>query len=680
MNKMQLLLGVHNHQPIDNFSHVVDKAVATCYEPFFRTLEKYENIRISVHFSGWLLEYIYKNSRELFAILKKLHSEGRIEIFGGGYYEPILASIPSEDRVGQIKLLNKFLKRHFGVTPKGIWLAERVWDSSIIKDLEECGIEYVLVDDFHFISAGIGSEALDGYYVAEDGGARVNVFPISKELRYMIPFRGAGSVVEHLEAQSQNGKKSAIIFDDGEKFGVWPNTYDWVYNQGWLEQFFEKLSASQSVESALYADYVRTHKALGLAYLPLNSYYEMGEWTHRSNDAPAYEKLFRKLEGEHGYEYAVKFLRGGIWKNFFTKYYESNHIHKRLVEISLAKKELKRKDYYFPLYKSQANDVLWHGVFGGLYLPNLRNNTYKYIYECENMRYLGKKDSVEVCDFNYDGFDDVKVVNSAFIAYFDTKHGCMMSELGLRDKLFNMQNTLKRTKEAYHIKVEDVIEHKESATEGDGISTIHTSNTAELAAMKREFVFDRFQKQSFIDHIVDYSFCFESFRGDTYKEYGTFCNDAYTIQNVGERGFEAVSDGRIVGEHESFGAYLVKKIDFNGKSIDFAVTLNSECHYDLQYFCEFNLYFADVHALKITGVNIEQAENLGVLEQLEIYDPYLDKKTHFAFAQPIECFCTPIDTVTQSESGFEKTNQGISLCFKIGYKYSFNFGGSLTIG
>jgi len=457
VNKLQLLFGVHNHQPIDNFDHVVDRAIEMCYSPFFEILERFEKVKLSVHFSGWLLEYIHKNNKGLFDTLKRLSDRGSIEFFGGGYYEPILASIPSEDRVGQIKLLNKFLKRHFGITPKGAWLAERVWDPSIIKDLEECGIEYILVDDFHLLSAGVKKDEMDGYYLSEDSGSSIKIFPISKELRYIIPFRNASSVIEHLEMGYRAGKRSAIIFDDGEKFGVWPNTYDWVYKDGWLEKFFEAVVRSECVESTLYCEYVAKQKALGLVYIPLNSYYEMGEWTHRPEDAPIYEKEFKEVEREFGYEYAVKFLRGGIWKNFFVKYYESNHIHKRILELSLAKKDLKRRDYYTPLYKTQANDVLWHGVFGGLYLPNLRNNTYRYIYECENMRYLLRNESVEVKDFNFDGYDDIKVINTNFVAYFDTKNGCMMSELGLRDKLFIIQICVHRyildPKSVYYIRI-----------------------------------------------------------------------------------------------------------------------------------------------------------------------------------------------------------------------------------
>ncbi|MEA3498469.1 MAG: 4-alpha-glucanotransferase, partial [Campylobacterota bacterium] len=151
--KTSLLFGIHCHQPIDNFDWVIFDAIEKSYKPFFQTLEKFPNFKCSVHFSGSLLEFIEKNDIELFTLIKKLSPQ--IEFFSGGFYEPVLASIPSEDRIAQIKKLNKYIKKHFSQTPKGLWLTERVWDNSIIKDIKSCGIEYVMVDDYHIKTSGL---------------------------------------------------------------------------------------------------------------------------------------------------------------------------------------------------------------------------------------------------------------------------------------------------------------------------------------------------------------------------------------------------------------------------------------------------------------------------------------------------------------------------------------------
>jgi len=200
----------------------------------------------------------------------------QLEFFSGGYYEPILASIPSKDRVKQIEKLNTFIQKSFNQTPKGLWLTERVWDNSIILDLKACGIEYVIVDDYHFIASGYDRDNLNGYFLTEEGGEKMSLFPISQKLRYAIPFFENSEVNEILhEFKNHNGKNCAIIFDDGEKFGIWPKTYESVYEKEWLRDFFAKTIEDETIEVEFFSDYYSNQKPISLAYLPTVSYFEM---------------------------------------------------------------------------------------------------------------------------------------------------------------------------------------------------------------------------------------------------------------------------------------------------------------------------------------------------------------------------------------------------------------------
>src|SRR3989338_3976185 len=103
---------------------------------------------------------------------------------GVGYYEPVLAVIPREDRLGQLNMMKERIQDLFGQTPKGIWLTERAWDPSLPESLRaEGGVEYVVVDDYHFIKSGLKKEYLLGCYVTEELGNIVKVFPGSERLR-----------------------------------------------------------------------------------------------------------------------------------------------------------------------------------------------------------------------------------------------------------------------------------------------------------------------------------------------------------------------------------------------------------------------------------------------------------------------------------------------------------------
>ena len=383
MKKTALLLGLHCHQPVDNFHEVLEEAIAKSYLPFFEIAAEYPEFAFSVHYSGWLLEYIRDHAPKLFTLMQKLAERGQVEFLTGGFYEPILASIPSRDRRAQIDKLSNFIEEYFGQRPKGLWLTERVWDGAITKDLIKCGIEYVVVDDYHFISSGFDQEKLNGYFLTEEEGQVLKLFPINKNLRYQIPFAPEKESCSYLESIAAEEISAGVIFDDGEKFGIWPQTYEWVYEKGWLKRFIEAVLESKVIETMTYEAYLQTARPISLAYLPTTSYFEMGEWSLRPHDALELEKVKHALADEFPAETIEKFVKGSIWKNFLVKYYESNQIHKRMIALSSNAKR-KNPDFMENLYKAQTNDVLWHGVFGGIYLPNLRDNAWRFIIGCEN--------------------------------------------------------------------------------------------------------------------------------------------------------------------------------------------------------------------------------------------------------------------------------------------------------
>src|SRR6185436_16197707 len=146
--------------------------------------------------------------------------KGQIELFTGGMYEPILSALPDRDKLGQIRMLTNYLKDKFKVDPKGLWLAERVWEPQLTKPLAEAGVEYVVVDDAHFKSAGLREDQTFGYYTMEEQGSTVSVFPISEKMRYLVPFRDPQESVDYLRsAATEEGDRCVVLMDDGEKFG-----------------------------------------------------------------------------------------------------------------------------------------------------------------------------------------------------------------------------------------------------------------------------------------------------------------------------------------------------------------------------------------------------------------------------------------------------------------------------
>jgi len=234
LSKVSLALVVHSHQPVGNFDHVIEDAYQKSYAPFVRALDQHPGIHLSLHFSGILLEWLEKHHPEYFYELRELVGRGQIELVGGGYYEPILPMIPDADKIAQIRKMADYLGKHFGSAPRGAWIAERVWEPTLPRPLALAGVEYVVLDDTHFLAAGLEPWQLHGTFVTEEDGLPLRLVPSIKALRYTIPFRDPSESLRILLEGSNQHDSLFAVGDDCEKFGVWPGTYDHVFKNGWL--------------------------------------------------------------------------------------------------------------------------------------------------------------------------------------------------------------------------------------------------------------------------------------------------------------------------------------------------------------------------------------------------------------------------------------------------------------
>lgn len=678
MSKLPIHLGVHCHQPVENFYHVVDHAVERSYLPYFEVALSKPEFRFSIHYSGWLLEYIKNHHSKLFSMMKQSAKSGQAEFFSGGYYEPVLASIPSIDRKEQIKKLNGFIEDNFKVSPKGLWLTERVWDSSIIPDCAEAGIEYVIVDDYHFVAAGFYESMLHSHFKTEQDGQEMLIFPISEKLRYLTPFRPAKEVGEYLKEVRDSGGKSITIFDDGEKFGLWPETYEWVYEKEWLSDFIDEIVESDHSEFALFQDTVKEQKPAQIAYLPTVSYFEMGEWSLFAERTEKMEELIKEIEKTHDDDTSKVFIKGGIWKNFLVKYPESNRIHKRTVSLSKKANQSGDPALLDALYKAQCNDVLWHGIFGGLYLPNLRNNAYRFIIEAEKRleEVSGiSTPSIEVGDFDYDGYDEAYIRGENANFMFVSRDGGQVAAIEDKDNLFNFQNTLTRRKEAYHEKLFAEPEEIESVeTADEAIATIHDSGPKVDEEYKKYLVYDWYNKNSFIDHFVP-EFNAEEFKNVTFSEMGDFVNQPAEMK-TDKASVIFTREGGLYKDGVKHDTRMEKTYTPVKNGLGFEIDIKGGL--DSVYVMELNLHFNNMADATINGKPLSD-EVFTPSKTFIIKDTNTPKSVKIEFDKPAELSTYIVKTLSQSESGADLTDQGICLLIPFKMEGGLNVKGKLEL-
>ncbi|MEE8452005.1 MAG: alpha-amylase, partial [Thermoguttaceae bacterium] len=317
-NSLRLVLALHNHQPVGNFDDVFGQAYEDSYRPFLDLFARYDSLKIALHTSGSLIEWLDWHRPEYVDRLAELTAEGRIEIIGGAFFEPILAMIPSRDRIGQIRRYTRWLENRLGATIRGMWMPERVWEQSFTSDLAAAGIEYTILDDFHFKNAGLTEDQLTGRFLTEDEGEVLSVFPGSERLRYVIPFGAPEETIEYLARIAEQNPNAVVVFgDDGEKFGTWPETKQHVYDDGWLQRFFDVLVENQDwIHVTTPSEAIDNVAPVGKIYLPDASYREMTEWALPAEQLVQYERLTHEMDGNPHWESMKQFVRGGFWRNF----------------------------------------------------------------------------------------------------------------------------------------------------------------------------------------------------------------------------------------------------------------------------------------------------------------------------------------------------------------------------
>jgi len=502
--KTALLFGVHAHQPVGNFTAVLDEAHLRCYQPFLHMMERFPAFHFSIHVSGWLFDYLVRHYPDDIHLLKSLVARGQAELFGAGYTEPVLAAIPVRDRIGQINLMSARLEQVLGERPQGAWLTERVWDSTVVPSLVACGVNYVTVDDYHFLCTGKEGRELTGFFSTEEDGKRLDVFPISEALRYRLPFSPASEAVQHLESLAVEGESHAgIYFDDIEKFGIWPETYEWVYTRGWLEEFIRRTLDSEFVQPMRYCDYHATAVTRGVIYLPTTSYIEMNEWTLPAEAASRFATMVEESKNAGRYDIDKAFLRGGIWRNFLTRYPESNWMHKRMLGLSSRFAALPDGKRTGPmrdaLYESQANDAYWHGLFGGLYLPHLRRAVYAALVRLEGLLDAALPRPVcSLSDLDLDGHVEIFVQNGVLQAVVRSDGPADICELDSYRLQHNFGDTLTRQREHYHHKV---ILNQSSTHSGEGLANPHERMSFKHTIGPEDMVLDSTRRSLFMDRL-----------------------------------------------------------------------------------------------------------------------------------------------------------------------------------
>jgi hypothetical protein len=658
--RISLALTLHNHQPVGNFGWVFAEVYGKAYEPMVAALERHPAVRVGLHYSGPLLEWLEAQQPAFIGRVRGLVERDQVEVLGGGLYEPILSALPERDRQGQLARMRDRVQSLFGVAPSGAWLAERVWEPDVPTALASAGYEWTILDDEHFRRSGIADEDLWGPYSADDQGHRLTVFGTEQGLRYRIPFQPLEAVIAYLrEHATEPGDRVGTMGDDGEKFGAWPSTWEHCWGKGrWVESFFEALEANASwLATARPSDWLAGNPPIGRAAIPPSSYAEMNQWS------------------------------GGFWRNFQVRYREVNDLHKQMLRASTAVTELAegrvRDEALDHLYRGQSNDVYWHGLFGGVYIPHMRAATVGEVIAAEDIadQARGVADSAEQLDLDLDGRPDVRLANAGAVLAIDLEEGAGIGAWDIRAARHPLGAVLRRRPEAYHDKIRAAATPASGAapapTRGDSHApaagrprTIHEVVRMKEPDLADRLVYDGYERRAGLIRVLPAGSTAADWRAGGGPDLADLVDGPWTLEELAAGVLRATRETTVGGSR----LRATKTLRIGGGRLDPSLRLEVSLVHTGGPALATRIGMEWPTLLLGGGANPDawwdvdrrRSPHDGTgsapgVERLAQGNDWLGLAIETVVEPPADAWWAPIETVSNSEGGFERVYQGSAL-------------------
>jgi alpha-amylase len=417
----------------------------------------------------------------------------------------------------------------------------------------------------------------------------------------------------------------------------------------------------------------------------------MTEWALPAGQLTEYGNLSHEMEHDGSWPRLRRFVRGGFWRNFKVKYPETNDMYSRMFEVSRRLQKLDPEGSVSSdpntdpvkaetlgvarqeLFRGQCNCSYWHGAFGGLYLPHLRNAVYSHLIAADTaIEEAAGRDGpwveASASDFNLDARQEIRLANDKLIAYVAPSQGGQLYEFDIRAVPLNLLATLSRRWEAYHQKI---LNAAGRANGDDHIASIHDRVVFKQAGLEHKLVYDPYRRRSLIDHFYSPDVSLADLVACRAAERGDFATGVYEsrIRRNPDRVQVVMTRLGRVGDH---AIRITKSVSLSQDSSSLEVRyVLEDVPADFPFTFAVELGFAGLAGnapdrFFYTGTE----RNLGPLDgQLDLQDSdlvglvdgWLGLDVAINLSQAAGIWTFPIQAVSQSEGGFELVHQSSTV-------------------
>ena len=226
--RISLALAIHNHQPVGNFGWVFAEVYEQAYLPMLEALERHPGVRLSLHYTGPLLEWLAAERPDFLERLARARrprpgrDPGRRPVRAGARLAPraATASTSCTRMAGWSRGSPAAVRSGRGwPSASGSRTCRRRWSARATAGRSST-------------TSTSGRRRSPRRTCGAPTRPRtraslLTVFGTEQGLRYRIPFGDVEDVIGYLrDHATEAGDRVGMMGDDGEKFGAWPTTYE----------------------------------------------------------------------------------------------------------------------------------------------------------------------------------------------------------------------------------------------------------------------------------------------------------------------------------------------------------------------------------------------------------------------------------------------------------------------
>jgi alpha-amylase len=250
------------------------------------------------------------------------------------------------------------------------------------------------------------------------------------------------------------------------------------------------------------------------------------------------------------------------------------------------------------------------------------------------------------------------------MALLTPSHGGQMIELDVRAIEHNLLATLARRPEAYHRKILAGSQHEQGT-----VASIHDRVVFKQPDLDKRLQYDDHLRKSLIDLFYDADATPEAVLDGTARQSGDFLHGSYEARirrNPDRIQVQLIREGNVDGAPVRITKGLT--LDAGSSTLQIAYLLeNLPADRPLHFAVEFNFagmpagiddrYFADLDGNRLgqLGTKLELTDALG----LSLTDEWQGIEAALKMSRQTNFWTFPIETVSQSEGGFELVHQSV---------------------